>query len=108
MGIVTGTILGCLAFWCPIQKIRCQGIAMNEDSVLLRAYPSRQEAEIAQQMLISADIPTRMTDDDAGGWAPHVGFAAGFILYVLQSDLECARALINVDDSSESVPPAAS
>jgi hypothetical protein len=79
---------------------------MSEDSVLLKTYSSRQEAEFAQQFLKSSDILSRMADDDGGGWSPHVGAAAGFSLFVLQSDFERAKALIDEDVSAETDPAA--
>jgi hypothetical protein len=68
--------------------------------VIVRTFSFRPEAERAQQVLEAAGIASLLRADDASGWAPHLGFAAGgATLAVDQADVEQARKILGEEDS---------
>jgi hypothetical protein len=73
----------------------CEDTVMNSDLLPVGNFPSRFEAERAQQILEASGITSMLRGGDASGWAPHLGFAAGGItLFVEATDLEEAKRLL--------------
>ena len=68
---------------------------MNSELVPLKTFPFRHGAEQAQQLLQASGIASTVGGDDAAGWAPHLGLAAGGItLFVSEADLTEARQVL--------------
>ena len=64
------------------------------DSVCLRSFRSRTEAEMIQSMLASKHIRSFVLGDDAGGMYPPL--LDGIKLYVNQKDKQKAMEIINI------------
>jgi hypothetical protein len=62
--------------------------------VVVGAYPTRGDAELAQAALAAAGIPSVLAADDAGGAYPFV-LAGSARLLVDESDVEGAAAVLS-------------
>lgn len=68
---------------------------MKTELVPVRTFPFRPGAEHAQQILQASGIASTVGGDDAAGWAPHLGLAAGGVtLFVEPASLEEAREIL--------------
>lgn len=76
---------------------------MTERWVKIVTYQGQYLAEIPLQTLEAAGIPYRTEGEETGIWGP--GFAGaglrGFQISVRESDVEEARALLELDESEE-------
>jgi hypothetical protein len=61
--------------------------------IVVGAYPSRSEAELAQTALTAAGIPSVIAADDAGGAYPF-DLSGGARLLVDEADAEDAAAVL--------------
>src|SRR5262249_36560721 len=76
-----------------------RGRNMSE-TVCVKTYGSRGEAELARNVLESAGIRAMVLADDIGGVGPQLGFASGGVkLMVLSENLERATALLRSSDA---------
>jgi len=67
----------------------------SSDLVVVRAFASQSEAEIARTALESAGIVTMIKADTIGGMRPHVGWSTGgFQLLVREDDLAEAKKIL--------------
>jgi hypothetical protein len=65
------------------------------ETVCVQTYGSRQEAELAREVLEGAGIRAVVSADDCGGMRPHMAFTSGGVkLMVLSENLERAAALL--------------
>jgi hypothetical protein len=62
--------------------------------IVVGAYPSRSEAELAQTALTAAGIPSVIAADDAGGAYPF-DLSGGARLLVDEADAEDAAAVLS-------------
>jgi len=80
--------------------------------VIVHAYGTRAEAELAVSELESAEIPAMIQSDSVGGMREHIAWSgAGFKLLVREDDLAAARAILTPqqneaagDDSASGEP----
>ena len=69
------------------------------DSISLRSFQIRENAEIARGLLEEAGIDALLTSDDAGGAFPSIFLSGqGFMLFVAPDDEERAREVLAVLD----------
>lgn len=67
----------------------------SSDLVVVKAFASQSEAEIAKTALESAGIVAMIKADTIGGMRPHVGWSTGgFQLLVREDDLAEAKAVL--------------
>jgi hypothetical protein len=67
--------------------------------IVVGAYPSRSEAELAQTALTAAGIPSVIAADDAGGAYPF-DLSGGARLVVDDADAEDAAAVLSGQSSA--------
>jgi hypothetical protein len=84
---------------CPDVQSRIfeQGVSMNErdePAVIVRTFPTRSEAELAQSVLAGSGIASVVAADDAGGAYPFL-LAGGARLLVDEADAEAAAAILD-------------
>ena len=79
---------------------------MESETLKLRSFAHRHEAEFARQLLRAEDIESQIKGDDASGWAPHIGLATGgFSIGVMKEEQERASEILadrfdNTSDAS--------
>ena len=66
------------------------------DSVTVKTYGTRAEADTAKTLLDSQNIEAFVISDDAGGIDPALANANGVQLKVGKKDLERAKKLLNI------------
>jgi hypothetical protein len=67
----------------------------NNDFVVLHFFPSRIEAEMAEEILKEAEIPCLIQSEDIGLFGPGAGpTPGGARLMVRKGDVEDAKALL--------------
>ena len=67
-----------------------------DNLVSVENFRSRVEAGMAQSMLEAEGIPTFLSADDAGGYAPYLLLGGGGVsLFVRPADAERARELLD-------------
>jgi hypothetical protein len=72
---------------------------MKTELVSLKTFSIRPEAERAQQILEGSGISSLIRGDDAGGWAPHIGFGTGGVaLLVERTHFDQAKKLLDDAD----------
>jgi hypothetical protein len=76
----------------------------HPDLVVVQAFGTRAEAELAKGALESAGIESMIQSDSVGGMRDHLAWSgAGFKLLVRQGDADSARdVLAPIDNPSES------
>lgn len=63
--------------------------------VIIRAFSTVAEAEIAKGALEAADIDAMIQSDSAGGMRPHLAWAgSGYKLLVREEDVEAAESVL--------------
>ena len=73
--------------------------SMKSDLIPVKTFSFRPDAEHAQQLLEASGVSSVVSGDDASGWAPHLGFAAGGIaLLVDRNDMEKATKVLESPD----------
>jgi hypothetical protein len=71
----------------------------GNDLVLLIAFATQMEADLAKSALASAGIVALIQSDSVGGMRPHVGFATGgYRLLVREEDEDDAREILRLPD----------
>ena len=71
----------------------------SSDLVIVKAFATQSEAEIAKTALESAGIVAMIKADTVGGMRPHVGWSTGgFQLLVREEDLAEARQVLEGAD----------
>ncbi len=78
---------------------------MNDDSVTLRTFTDRGEAEIARALLEAEGIEASLRADDI---YPALDFSSGLRLVVPEGDAERARAILDEKISPEELDEAES
>ena len=69
--------------------------------VVIYAFGSQMQAEIAKSALTSTGIEAMIQADSAGGMRPHIAFSTGgFKLLVREEDAVAARAVLDLDEST--------
>ena len=69
--------------------------------VLVQAFRSQGEADLAKSMLESAGIDAMIQADTAGGMRPHIAWSGlGFRLLVREQDAEEARGVLKAPDQT--------
>ena len=58
------------------------------ETVCVRTFGSRAEAEIARGILEAAGIQAMVLADDAGGMHPQLGFTSGGVKLMVLSDIQ--------------------
>ena len=77
---------------------------MKTETLKLRTFAHRNEAEFAQQLLRAEQIESQLQGDDASGWAPHIGLATGgFSIWVMEDEQQRAAEILadRFDTSSD-------
>lgn len=76
---------------------------MKTDTVKVRSFAYRNDAEFAQQLLHAEQIESQLKGDDASGWLPNIGLGTGgFSLWVMEGNEEKAlQILADRFDSSD-------
>jgi Putative prokaryotic signal transducing protein len=70
----------------------------DTELVLLHAFATQMEADMAKSALESAGIVAMIQSDSAGGMRPHLGWSTGgFRLLVRQEDEESACEILHLD-----------
>lgn len=79
---------------------------MKSETVKVRSFAMRNEAEFAQQLLRAEQIESQLKGDDASGWLPHISLSTGgFAIWVMKENLERASEILaGRFDSDESSP----
>ena len=73
---------------------------MDDDLVVVHAFATGPEADLAKSALEGAGIDAIIQSDATGGVTPHLAFAGGgYKLLVREEDVEDARDLLNVPDA---------
>ncbi len=68
--------------------------------ILVHAYGTRPEAELAVSQLESAEIPAMIQSDSVGGMREHLAWSgAGFKILVREEDVAAARELLIPQES---------
>ena len=68
----------------------------NAPLVVIHAFGSEADAEMAKGALESAGIDAMIQGDSAGGMRPHLAWASGgFKVLVREEDAEAARAVLD-------------
>lgn len=67
---------------------------MSEEIVVLRVFDNELEAQMAQQRLQDADVPTFIFKDDGGGMEPHLQRTNGVRLVLKSTDAERAEHVL--------------
>ncbi|MGO4885158.1 MAG: putative signal transducing protein [Bryobacteraceae bacterium] len=68
----------------------------NENLVVVHAFATGMEAELAKSALASAGIDAMILADAVGGMRPHVAWSSGgFKLLVREEDAESARDVLD-------------
>jgi F420-dependent methylenetetrahydromethanopterin dehydrogenase len=63
--------------------------------VMIHAYGSRPEADLAKSALEDAGIPAMIQADTAGGMREHLAWSGnGFRLFVREDDIPAAREIL--------------
>jgi hypothetical protein len=68
--------------------------AMSEEIVVLRVFDNELEAQMAQQRLQDAGVPTFTFKDDGGGMEPHLQRTNGVRLVLNSADAERAEDIL--------------
>lgn len=85
-----GTIL--ITTWPRKRKIRA---VTDSNLVIIRAFSTVSEAEIAKGALEAAEIDAIIQSDSAGGMRPHLAWAgSGYKLLVREEDAEAAENVL--------------
>lgn len=67
----------------------------SSDLVVVKAFATQSEAEIAKTALESAGIDAMIKADTVGGMRPHIGWSTGgFQLLVREEDLAEAKTIL--------------
>jgi len=67
----------------------------NTNLIVLEAFGSQMEAELAQGALEAAGIETMVSADTAGGMRPHIAWSgSGFKLLVREDEIATARTVL--------------
>ena len=70
-------------------------MASSSDLIMVHAFPSQSEAEIAKTALESAGIDAMIKADTAGGMRPHLAWSGGgFQVLVREDDMAEAREVL--------------
>ena len=72
------------------------------DTVMIRAYRYRHEADIARSMLDAAGIRSVLVGDDAGGMGPHIMSDNPIRLYVAAENVAEANEVLDDETVGES------
>lgn len=73
---------------------------METTTILLKTYPSRQAAELAQIIVESQGIDTILVAGDAGGMRPDLGLMSGGVaLRVAPRDFQTAHEILKVEET---------
>jgi hypothetical protein len=67
---------------------------MDDNTTIVAIYPTRRDAEMAEDQLNDEGIRTLITADDAGGMHPHLQTSRGVKLRVLAHQAEAAHAVL--------------
>lgn len=67
---------------------------MDDNTTIVAMYPTRRDAEMAQDLLNDEGIRALITADDAGGMHPQLQPAHGVKLRVLEHQAEAAHAAL--------------
>lgn len=71
----------------------------GEDLVIIRAFGSQPEAELAKSALEAAGIDAMIQADAVGGMRPHVAWASGgYKLLVREEDAADANEVLRIGD----------
>jgi hypothetical protein len=69
--------------------------------VVVHAYGSQTDAEMAKSVLGAADIDSMIQSDSAGGMRPHMAWASGgYKLLVREDDAAAAREVLDTPADS--------
>jgi Putative prokaryotic signal transducing protein len=67
--------------------------------VVLKAFATQMEADLAKSALASAGIAAMIQADSVGGMRPHIGWSTGgYRLLVREDDEDNAREILQLDD----------
>jgi hypothetical protein len=66
----------------------------NQELVLIETYSNIMDAQLAQTTLSAAGIESSLSHDDAGGMLEGLNLTGGIKLFVNESDVEEATALL--------------
>ena len=85
---------------------RAYNASMHHPNLLIvHAYPTRPEAELAVSALEAADIPAMIQADTVGGMREHLAWSgAGFKIFVREEDLDAAREVLAPPDEANENP----
>lgn len=67
---------------------------MNTSLQILKSFPTRTEAQIAQEFLRAHDIETILKADDAGGLEPNMNWSGQVLLLIDSSFANKANELL--------------
>jgi nucleoside phosphorylase len=82
------------------------GDMWHSDLVVVRAFGTQIEADLAKSMLESAGIDAMIQADTAGGMRPHLAWGdLGFRVLVREDDAETARDVLNPPPEVPAEPP---
>lgn len=73
---------------------------MSEEIVVLRVFDNEVEAQMAQQMLRDAGVPTFIFKDDGGGMEPHLQRTNGVRLLLNSDDAVRAQDILQALESA--------
>jgi len=73
------------------------------DTVMIRAYRFRHEADLARALLDAAGIRSILTGDDAGGMGPYIMSANPIRLYVAAEAVAEAEEVLAEDPTASDV-----
>jgi hypothetical protein len=74
--------------------------------VVLRAFGTQMEADMAKSALESANIDVMIQADSAGGMRPHLAWGTGgFKLLVREEDVDAALAALDNPGDPTALPP---
>ena len=77
-----------------MRKHKPAGHRDDERIVELTIVHSRFEADALVAELEACGINAMVGSDDAGGWRPHMGYAEGYRVLVLEGDVPDAQRII--------------
>jgi Putative prokaryotic signal transducing protein len=76
-------------------------LSPDTDHVVVQTFATQDEADCAQGVLLSADIPATIQDDSASGWRPDMPWTgSGFRVLVHQEDVATARHVLDQSDET--------
>ena len=78
----------------------------NSELVVLRAFPTVIDAELAKSALDSIGIDSIVQSDNEGGQSPGLAFSRGVELIVRADDVGAANDMLNMEGFDKGVPGA--